>query len=191
MPKSEKNIPGLRAYLDSLGLLANGTEEQILAARRAYRKIYLTDYKKKQREENPEFSVLLSRQKGEYNRIVTSARRHKLTVPGFLKSATLAYIDKTFLVPDRELIVKLVGLLSYCLNEIQQIGSGKEKNYWQIEKKYDAIEKRISGLEEYITRLFSEPLAVEDAVRTAIDKDPDLRLRLLLFLTSAPNKQRT
>lgn len=191
MPSREKNKTGLRAYLDARGLLEKGSDEQILVARREYRKIYLTDYKKKQRKENSEFAVLLSQSKGEHNRITTAARRHKLSVPAFLKSATLAYIDKTFLVPDRELIVKLVGLLSDCLNEVQQFGNGKEKSYWQIEQKYDAIEKRISGLESYITRLFSEPLAVEDAVRIAVGKDSDLRLRLLQFLTSVPNTPRT
>lgn len=191
MPKGEKHTTGLRAYLDAQGLLASGTEEQILVARREYRKLYLTGYKKKQRTENPEFAVLLSRQNGEYNRITAAARRHKLSIPAFLKSATLAYIDKTFLVPDRELIVKLGGLLADCLNEIQEIGSTKDKSYWQIEQKYEAIEKRIGDLETQITRLFSQPLSVEDAVHIAIGKDADLRLRLLLLLTSTPNAPRT
>jgi hypothetical protein len=184
MPNCDKNINGLRAFLDSRGLLENGSEEQIRAARKEYRKIYLTNYKKKQRAENPEYSVLFSRQNGEYNRIITAARRHKLTVPAFLKSATLAYISKTFIVPDRDVIVKLAALLAECLNEIQQMASGKEKNYWMIEQKYDAIEKRIMDLEVQITRRFSEPLAIEDVVRSAIEKDADLRLRLLLLLTS-------
>lgn len=187
MPKGDKNTGGLRAYLDARGLLENGSKEQILAARREYRRIYLTHYKKKQRKDSPEFAVLFSRQEGEYSRVITAARRHKLSVPAFLKSATLAYINKTFIVPDRDLIVKLAGLLSDCLNEIQQISTGREKNYWLIEQKYEAIEQRIIDLEAQITRAFSEPVAVEDAVRSAIEKDPDLRLRLLLFLTSAPN----
>ncbi len=191
MLNSGKHTTGLRAFLDARGLLTNGSEEQIRAARREYRKIYLTGYKRKQRAENPEFSVLLSKERGEYNRIAAAARRHKLSVPSFLKSATIAYINKTFIVPDRDLIVKLAGLLSECLNEVQQIGNDKEKSHWQIEQKYEAIEKRIGDLEAHITRLFSEPLTVEDAVRSAIDKDADLRLRLLLLLTSAPNAPRS
>jgi hypothetical protein len=187
MPKGGKHTTGLRAFLDARGLLENGSEEQIRAARREYRKIYLTVYKKKQRKESPEFSVLLSRQNGEYSRVTAAARRHKLSVPAFLKSATLAYINKTFIVPDREMIVKLAALLAECLNDVQQIATGKEKNYWLLEQRYDAIEKRVMDLEMQITHLLSTPLGIEDAVRSAIDKDSDLRLRLLLLLTSAPN----
>lgn len=189
MRKAAGHNGGLRAFLDKRGLLENGTEEQICAARKEYRKIYLTQYKQQQRAQNPEFSVLFSRQGGEFSRITAAARRHKLSIPAFLKAAAFAYLDKTFLIPDKDIIVKLAELLSGCLNEIQQLATGKEKNYWLIEQKYEAIEKRIMELEARVTRLLSAPIDVEDAVRTAISKDAGLRLRLLLLLTSANPSQ--
>jgi hypothetical protein len=170
---------GLREYLDKSGVLVNGTEEEIAAARRAYRKQYLNDYKKQQRQENPEFALLLSKNNGEHEKIIAAARRHKMSVPTFLKMVTIAYLNKTFLVPDREIIGKLAQLLSDCLNEVQGIASEKGKYSWQLEGKYDAIEKRIIGLERDMRQLFAFPISIENAVREAVLKDPTVRLPLL------------
>lgn len=188
MSKTGGHIPKLREYLDASGVLVNGTDAEIKAARRAYRKIYQTEYKRKQRKEKPEFAVHLSRENGEYNRITIAARKSKMSVQSFLKSATLAYISKTYLVPDRGLIANLAGLLSDCLNEVQQITRPKAANSWQLQEKYESIEKRIDDLDMKITRLFSEPPEIAEAVRSAIEKDPELRLRLLMLLTSVANE---
>lgn len=182
----DEHIPTLREYLDQSGVLVNGTEEEIRAARRAYRKIYKREHKRKERWENCEVGVLLSRS-GEFVRIKAAAKKHKLSVPSFLKMATLSYLNKTFLIPDHELIARLAGLLSDCLNEVQEITQAKGRHHWQLEEKCEAIEKRIVALEDQITRIFSEPPDIEEAALSAIRKDPDLRVRLLLLLTSAPN----
>src|SRR5574337_1077805 len=188
MSETGGHIPKLREYLDASGVLVNGTEEEIKAARRTHRKLYQTAYKRKQRKEKPEFAVHLSHENGEYNRISSAARKSKMSVQQFLKSATLAYISKTFLVPDRELIANLAGLLSDCLNEVEQIARTKTANSWQLAEKYESIEKRIADLDMKITRLFTDPPEIEEAVRSAIEKDSELRLRLLMLLTSAPHE---
>ena len=185
MPKRAKK-PGLREYLDQSGVLVNGSEQEIQAARRAYRKLYKTEHKRKQRQENREVGVLLPRAK-EFNRIAAAAKKHKASIPAFLKMATLGYLNKTFLVPDRDLVARLAQMLSDCLNEVQQITQAKGRHSFLIEEKCEAIEKRIEQLEAQMTRAFSEPPDIEAAVRLAIGKDPDLRLRLLLLLTSVPN----
>lgn len=176
------HIIKLREYLDQSGVLVNGTEDEIKAAKRAYRKIYKTKHKRKQRQENPEFTVTLSKQKGEHGKITTAARRHKMSVQSFLKMATLAYLNKSFLVPDRDFVVKLAQLLSDCLNEVQSIAQMKTNYHWQIEEKYDTIEKRIVTLETDMRKLFLFPIPIEKAVRDAVLKDSNLRLSLLNVL---------
>lgn len=182
MSNDGKHIIKLREYLDQSGVLINGTEEEIKAVKRAYRKIYKTKHKRKQRQENPEFTVSLSKQKGEHGKITTAARRHKMSVQSFLKMATVAYINKTFLVPDRDFVVKLAQLLSDCLNEVQGIAQMKTNYQWQLEEKYDSIEKRIITLETDMRKLFAFPVPIEKAVRDAVGKDPQLRLSLLNVL---------
>lgn len=179
------NIPTLREYLDQSGVLVNGTDDEIKTVRRQYRKIYKTQHKRIERRENKEVSVLLSRSR-EYVRIASAAKKHTLSIPSFLKFSSLAYLDKTFIVPDREFVARLAQLLSDCLNEVQQIAQSKGRLPWHVEEKCDAIEKRIVQLEDEMKKLFSEPPSVEAVVRDAIQKDPELRLRLLLLLTSTP-----
>lgn len=180
------DIPTLRQYLDQSGVLVNGTEEEIKAVRRQYRKLYKAHHKRIERSENKEVDILLSRSR-EYARIVGAAKKHKQSLPAFIKAATLAYLDKTFIVPDRHLVAKLVQLLSDCSNEVQRITQSQGRLPWHVEEKCDAIEKQIVQLENEIKRVFSAPPVLEEAVRDAMQKDPEIRLRLLVLLTSTPN----
>lgn len=92
-----EHITGIRAYLDASGVLENGTEHEIRAVRRQYRKLYLKRYKRSQREKKPEFAVQLSKTNGEYGKIQAAAHKHRMSITEFLRLATLAYIDRTFL----------------------------------------------------------------------------------------------
>lgn len=184
MRKARKDT-GLFAYLDASGVLTGGNEEEIRAVRRAYRKQYLKAYKKKQRTEKPEFLVQLSKQNGEYGRITLAAKKHRICVSAFLRLATIAYIERSFLVPDRALITKLAALLSECLNEIRSLVAVKEKNSFLLESKFDLIENRIALLDTEIRKAFSFPPMLEAAVAEAIRTDPALVNRLLAILAHA------
>lgn len=176
------DIPTLREYLDQRGVLANGTEAEIQSARKAYRKLYKTHHKRLQRKESREVGVLLSRKRGELDRITTAAKKHRQSLPAFLKSATFAYLNKSFLSPDREFVSRLAQLLSDCLNEVQQIMQAKGGLPWHVEEKCEAIERRIVQLEADMKQLFLDPAPIEKAVKDAVAKDPALRFKLLELL---------
>lgn len=177
------DISPLKEFLDQSGVLVNAVEDEVRAKRKEHRKRYKTLHKQLQRRENKEVGVLLSRSK-ELGRIAAAAKKHKQSLPSFLKSATLAYLDKTFIVPNHELIARLAQMLTDCLNEVQRIAQSKGRHSFQVEEKCGAIEKRIVELESEMKRLFTQPPAIEEAVRDATYKDPQLRLRLLLLLTN-------
>lgn len=157
----KRNDKGLWAYLDALGVLENGTEDDIKNAKRKYRKGYLLRYKQNQRQEKPEFTVLLDRQTGEYGKIALAAKKHKMSVSAFLRRATLAYIEQKYLVPNTDTIAKLEQLLQECLNEVQRISRTKEKYQHERNSKYEAIEERIELLQEKIDELFRRPAIIE------------------------------
>lgn len=183
MKQSEKHTKGIYGYLDALGVLEKGTEEEIKSAKRAYRKIYLKKYKRTQREEKPEFTVVLSRQKGEYGKISLAAKKHHLSIPAFLRASALAYLNNYYLAPDTELIARLYQILNECLNEIQTITHSKEKYNWLQEQKIEAIEKRIEKMETDLGELFHNPSPIEIAIQKAVEKNPTLRERLLHILS--------
>ena len=144
-------------YLESTGVLEKGSDEEIKAAKRAYRKRYFLEYKQKQRRFKPEYTIKFSKGNGEYASVTAAAKRHNLTITAFIHSATLAYLRNTYLVPDRIQIARLELLLSECLNEIKTIVKPKEKFFWERDRKLDAIEKRIEKLEVQINEVFRNP----------------------------------
>lgn len=144
-------------YLDSLGVLEKGTDEEIKAAKKAYRKEYYLKYKHSQRSNNPEFTVNFSTDKGEYSKVASASKKHNLTITAFIRSAVLAYIDQRFVVPNSDQVATLEQILSQCLNEVQIIVKAKEKYHWEREQKFEAIEKRIEKLESEIDQVFRNP----------------------------------
>ena len=141
-------------YLEEKGVLVNGTDAEIKQAKREYKKIYILSYKRKQRQTNPEYSILFSSQNGEHKKVADASKEHKTSITKFIKSAVLAYLDKTYIVPDKEKVAELEQILSQCRNEIKTIAKNRIQ---PVIDKIQAIEKRISEMEESINNLFRNP----------------------------------
>ena len=171
------------AYLEATGVLEHGTDAEIKAAKRAYKKQYFLKYRRERRLDRPEFSVPLSRKKGELDRITIAARRHHMTVTRFLREATLAYLERRYLKLMPHRIAQLEQILSDCLNEVSAISQVKEKYSFSREEKYDAIAARIQKLEDQLNELFQYPTLLEEAVAEAIKGDPEFRVRLLTIVS--------
>jgi hypothetical protein len=155
--KNKKTDANLWSYLDAIGVLENGTDAEIKTAKRAYWKNYYTRYRRNQREEKPEYNVSLSRKNGEYGKVALAAKRHKMTVTEFLRKATLAYLDKTFLILNPDQVARIEQHLMNCVNEISAITHTKEKHHWEREQKFDAIAERIGKLEMEIKSMLCFP----------------------------------
>ena len=145
---------GMWAYLDSLGILEHGSEEAIKRAKKEYKRIYIKEYKRKERSSNCEFIVLLSKHKGEHKIIAEAAATHKTSISKFIKISALAYLTKKYIVPDKEAVASLELILSDCRNDIKRIS----KNTMQpITEKIQAMEMRLEKMESAIDALFRHP----------------------------------
>jgi len=112
-----------------------------------------------------------------------------MTITAFIRAATIAYISKTFIVPDRGQIARIEQMLAQFLNEIKTIIWQKERFYWQREQKYEAIEKRITKLEEEIELFIRQPLPIDEFVKKAISKDPTLKEQILNIIDLSNDHQ--
>ncbi len=157
MKRTRKHKGAIWDYLETSGVLENGTDEEIKAAKKAYRKGYYLSYKRNQRANKPEFIINFSSENGEYSKVKMAAKHHKMTVTAFIRSSVLAYLQQRFLVPNAFQVAHLEETLSQCLNEIQKLVGAKEKYYWSREEKFEAIEKRIEKLEYDIDQVFRNP----------------------------------
>ena len=154
---SKRNNNGLWEYLERSGVLEKGTDAEIKIAKQAYRKEYLLKYKQNQRSHKPEFTISFSQENGEFNKVEHAAIRHKMAITGFIRSAVMAYIDQSFIVPDSTQVVHLEQILSECLNQIQSIVKTRERFHWERDQKFDAIEKIIVRLENQVNEMFRNP----------------------------------
>lgn len=170
-------------YLDGLGVLENGNDEDIKAAKRAYKKLYFARYRKERRAEQPEFSIGFSRKSGDYGKITLAAKRHNMTVTRFIREAALAYLDRRFvtLLPHR--VAEMMQLLMDCRNDVKTISQMKERSTYDREQKYQAISNRIGTLEARLSGFLHYPQLLEEAVSHATSSDPALRGKLLAVLT--------
>lgn len=153
--RRRKNSP-MWEFLEASGVLEKGSDEEIKAVKKAYRKKYFLEFKQKQRRNKPEYTIHFSKPSGELGRITEAAKKHHLSVPAFLKSAAFAYLERTYIVPNRLMVAYLEQLLSDCLNEVKAISKTKER-FWEREQKLDRIEKRIEKLESQVNELFCNP----------------------------------
>lgn len=155
--KTKRKSSNLWNYLESIDVLSHGTDEEIKNAKKIYWKNWYKQYRSDQRQEKPEFSVSLSRKSGDYGKIALAAKRHKMSVTEFLRKATLAYLDKQFLILNPDQVARIEQSLMQCLNEVQAITHTKEKYHWEREQKYDAIAERIGKLETEISQVLCFP----------------------------------
>jgi len=154
MKNESRHTKGIWKFLEEKGVLENGTDEQIKRAKKEYRKLYIFNYKRKQRQDNTEYVIALSRHKGEHKRVSEASTTHKTSITAFIKQATLAYLDKTYLVPDKDHVAELEQTLSQCRNEIQRISRNRIQ---PVKDQIQAIEKRIADMEESINTIFRHP----------------------------------
>jgi hypothetical protein len=152
-----RNQSPMWKYLEASGVLEKGSDDQIKAVKKAYRKKYFLDFKQKQRKIKPEFAVTFSKSTGEYGRVSRAAKLHNMTMTSFIQAATLAYIENTFIVPDKVQVARIEQLLGDCLNEIKNIMRPREKHFWERDRKLDNIEKLIEKLEIYINEVLRHP----------------------------------
>lgn len=157
-----KRSSPLWEYLEASGVLEKGTDEEIKAVKREYRKKYLLSYKRTKRNDNKEYTISLRKGGREHSLLIKNAKVHSLTVPTFIYQSALAYIEQKYLVPNPYKVAELGQMLSECLNEIRAIATRRDRFFWDAEMKLERVEKRIIKLEESIDQLFRNPINITE-----------------------------
>lgn len=155
---SRKHNKGMWEYLEKIGILETGTDEEIKLAKKAYRKEYLLQYKRDQRKKQPEFTVNFPKTgQYTYHAIKSVAQRHHMSPTAFIQKAVIGYLNKRYIVPNSDQVAKLEQLLTDCLNEIKTLVKIKDKYWFEKESKMESIEKKIEKLEHDISQIFRNP----------------------------------
>ena len=152
-----KRSSPLWEYMEASGVLEIGTDEEIKAVKREYRKKYLLSYKRTKRNDNKEYTITLKRGSRELSLLVKNAKIHSLTVPTFIYQSALAYLEQKYLVPNPYQVAEMEQMICECLNEIRAIATRRDRFFWDSEMKLERVEKRIIRLEESVNQIFRNP----------------------------------
>ena len=101
MPKKSKYGIGVYEYLESIGVLANGSDFDITRCKEKYWKEYRKQWKKSKRLQSKSYEVQFSFK--ENHLIASKAEQHSLSITSFIKQLAIASsTDKSFI--DQKLI---------------------------------------------------------------------------------------
>lgn len=177
--KQTKN-KGIYEYLDSIKVLESGTDEDITLARKKYWREYKATWRRKKRKEEKELTT--SWTTDELIELTKEARRHKVSKTNFIKTSTLAYIDKRYIVPDQIEIRRIAQLLSVTYNSIQEMIN---ENALQLQTGKIILEK-IFDLERQVLVSLHNPKTIEQLITETLNKNPQTRIHLYHLLETLP-----
>ena len=178
MKRRVKANGGLYQYLLEIGVLENGTHEEIQAARKEYWREYKRKWRKERRRIKKEITISLNRQ--EWRRITREARRHNLSRTRFLRKACFAYINKSFVVPDEAGVRKIRQLLAMTYNSLQEMLEEDNVDFALVRKGLDIVQR----LELDILPLLHHPKPLEEYLKDHVEKNPMNKDQLLKILNS-------
>jgi len=176
MKRAIKKRSSIYQYLESSGVLDNGTIEEIKAARKKYWMEYKRLWRKDKRRKEKEFTVSFS--KDDLQLLTKVARRHKRKRTLFIKTATLAYINKTYIVPDEIEVRQIRQLLSMSYNSLEQ----------QMEEEILSVEagkvllQLIQQLEREVLVLLYNPKTLEQWIVETVRQYPERKAQLIQLL---------
>lgn len=176
----KKNTYGVYAYLDSTGVLEKGTDKAIAEARKEYWKKYKAQWRKQKRKTEKELTT--SWTTDELKDLTKSARYHKISRVAYIKSATIAYSNNSYIIPNKMEVRRIVQLLNMNYNLIQEMVDEKTLHL-QTGK---IILEKILELERAVLVSLNSPKTVEQVITEAVNKNPHTKSKLYQLLESLP-----
>jgi len=180
MKRTAKKKIGIYQFLEASGILESGTDDAIKEARKQYWRTYKSTWRRTKRREEKELTT--SWAADEVKTLSEAALIHKISKTQFIKQATLAYINKAYIVPDRDAVLRIVQLLAMTYNTVEEL---KDENAISVQTG-TAILKKIGDLERDVRVALHSPKTLEQLIRDTLHTNPDKKARLFQLLETVP-----
>jgi hypothetical protein len=171
MSHKKKQASGIYQYLDSSGVLENGTPDEIAEVRREYLNMVKRQSMKRKRSIETEVKVFFS--DVELISINKAATLYHLSRTKYVKEAALAYSKQAYLVADESVTNEIKHLLYQnrtAIEDVVQESTEKDITY----KLFDLIEKLEKTIMQYVTN----PVLLEKALAKIISEHPEYAAQL-------------
>jgi hypothetical protein len=166
MGRKLKHTDKLYQYLEQTNVLTNGTDAQIQAAKREWRRKYQTAWRKHKRAANQEITITFNPH--ELQVITSFAKKHKRSRTKFCKEAALAYCDQVFVIPD---VLMVNSIREYLLMTYTSVQKLVEENKIKYDIGKELLQK-IAKLEIEVLQCLHQPQNLTERIRDEIKKHP-------------------
>lgn len=163
-------------FLEKEGVLDKADPKALEAAKRKYKTHYQREYRRKRRKQRPEFNVSFSAD--DIVLITREAVRHSLSVTAYIQKATVAYLQKEYLVPNHKEVAQLEQHLSRIHSDIQLIANSHSTNLLSQTLDYRKLLQRVAQAEQYVTDTLRHPKVIEEIVMQTVAEQPEVRTLL-------------
>lgn len=171
---------GLYDYLDSIKVLEFATDEEITLARKKYWREYKATWRRNKRKAEKELTT--SWTTDELKELTKEAKRHKVSKTSFIKTSTLAYIDKRYIIPDQIEVRRIAQLLSITYNSIREM---MDENALELQTGKIILEK-IFDLERQVLVSLHNPKTLEQLITQMVKANPKDKPRIFHLLETLP-----
>jgi len=176
MKRAIKNKSGVYSYLCSTKVLETGSDKDIANARKEYWKGYKAEWRKKQRLETKEFTIVCTVQ--EVKDILEAARKHKRSRSNFIKESCLAYLHKRYLVPDVVAINSIRQQLAMNINTLKQLFDENKVSY----QTGTSLLQKMAVLEQVVLAELHKPKTLEQLITETVLTSPAYKAILIELL---------
>lgn len=145
-------------YLTKTGVLENGNQDEILAAKKAYRRYYMRRYKREQRGNRRELTLSLP--KGFFKSLSSEANRHGMTISRFVLNIVKGYVNAIPVVNHPDRFAQLELKFAQLHSELQFLGDQVFTANYQSVTSHDLFEKLIV-IEDELTKA-SQVVSLKD-----------------------------
>ncbi|MBS1617346.1 MAG: hypothetical protein JST76_02445 [Bacteroidetes bacterium] len=177
--KRLKQNSGLWQYLKEQGLLDTSGEER-KDATKAYRKLYLQNYKKEHKEITLQYGIAFKRDEAEL--INKAASKHRMKPSTYIRNATLAYTNQSFLLITPEAIYEILQLLRRYQTVIEDRERKVEKSWFGADRKYKELAEAVKEMRHQMEEAMLKPTLLLEAIKMAIANNPNFKAELNAIL---------
>ena len=163
-------------------VLQTGGAKEIALARTQYWREYKANWRRQKRRSEKELTT--SWTKDELKILTEAAKKHKVSITRFIKTSSLAYIDKRYIIPDQLEVRRIAQHLAMTYNSIQEMVNENELNL-QTGK---IILEKIFELERTFLVSLHNPKTLEQLITEAVKTSPKMKATLFELLENLPTQ---
>ncbi|MCW3127762.1 MAG: hypothetical protein JWO03_3420 [Bacteroidetes bacterium] len=180
--RHSKRNSRLSQYLFDAGVLPNGTDEEIKAARKAYWNEYSRQRMQRTRKaQKRQFSMSFPSDEITRIRATMKAKSYK-SIQAYIRACTLADVKNLVVLPHSEVVADILQVLRLCFNKLDAIKGKEGKGFFATNRTYENVETVLKQTEQHIRTVLESPIGLRELIQESIKRNPDAIILLRSIL---------